>query len=234
MILNTSGVIRDSDLKFYFDPAVAGSQFNGSELYDLSGNNHHGSSADGSPSVSSDFGGILVTDGDTDQLKVEHNVCDNLNSNFSVFTFVRYHSLTNSHSYPVLQYVQVGPINGSASISLGERSNKHMAWRYGTSSGVSTNIDIETNRWYSVAYTHDGTNHRMYIDGVLAGTSTLSAQNSTDTKLLLSGWRTPTSGMSSYKENFPGDMGPLLVYNRTLSDEEVLQNFNAVRGRYGI
>lgn len=234
MILNTSGVIRDSDLKFYFDPSVAGSQFNGSELYDLSGNNHHGSSADGSPSVSSDFGGILVTDGDTDQLKVEHNVCDNLNSNFSVFTFVRYHSLTNSHSYPVLQYVQVGPINGSASISLGERSNKHMAWRYGTSSGVSTNIDIETNRWYSVAYTHDGTKHRMYIDGVLAGTSTLSAQNSTDTKLLLSGWRTPTSGMSSFKENFPGDMGPLLVYNRTLSDEEVLQNFRSISPRYGL
>lgn len=234
MILNTIDIVKDSSLTFYFDPAISSSRFNGSYFYDLSGYGNHGVTADGSPEISDEFGGILVTDGNTDQLKVLTPVVDNLNSNFSIFTFVRYAALTNSHSYPVLQYIQVGPINGTASISLGERSNFHQAWRYGTSSAVSTSITINIGQWYCIAYTHDGTTHKMYVDGVLEGTSTLAAQNSTNTQLLFSGWRTPTSVMGSYKENFPGDMGPLLIYNKTLSAEEVEQNFNVFRGRYGI
>ena len=33
---------------------------------------------------------------------------------------------------------------------------------------------------------------------------------------------------------FKGDQGPLLVYNRELTASEVLQNFNAHRGRFGV
>ena len=33
---------------------------------------------------------------------------------------------------------------------------------------------------------------------------------------------------------FPGDIGPCLVYNKALSLNEISQNFNALRGRYGI
>lgn len=33
---------------------------------------------------------------------------------------------------------------------------------------------------------------------------------------------------------FPGDMGPCLLYNRSLLESEVSQNFEAMRGRYGI
>lgn len=33
---------------------------------------------------------------------------------------------------------------------------------------------------------------------------------------------------------FPGDMGPCLLYNKSLSDNEVKQNFESIRGRYGV
>ena len=32
----------------------------------------------------------------------------------------------------------------------------------------------------------------------------------------------------------PGEVGSALFYNRALSDEEVLINYNAMRGRYGL
>ena len=33
---------------------------------------------------------------------------------------------------------------------------------------------------------------------------------------------------------FAGHMGPMITYNRALSSSEIVQNFNALRGRYGI
>ncbi len=34
--------------------------------------------------------------------------------------------------------------------------------------------------------------------------------------------------------SFPGNISNVQAYNRALSATEILQNFNAIRGRYGI
>ena len=34
--------------------------------------------------------------------------------------------------------------------------------------------------------------------------------------------------------SWTGYMGPIHIYNRVITDEEVIQNFNAFRGRFGI
>ena len=31
-----------------------------------------------------------------------------------------------------------------------------------------------------------------------------------------------------------GSMGPAMIYNRAITDAEIIQNYNAIRGRYGI
>jgi hypothetical protein len=42
-------------------------------------------------------------------------------------------------------------------------------------------------------------------------------------------------GHSNLNNNYwQGDIGPVKIYNRSLSREEMLQNFNAHRGRYGV
>lgn len=234
MILNTIDIVKDSSLTFYFDPAIASSKFNGSYLYDLSGYGNDGVTADGSPEISDEFGGVLRMDGLTDQLKVTVNLIDNTNSNWSACTFVKYTASSNQHGRAIQQYINVGPLSSGAGTAIGEQSGTHNIWKSGgveiLDSGVSVNID----QWYYVAYTFDGTTNKIFVDGELANTSTVSPDNTTTTTLLLSGWRTPTSTMTSYKENFYGDQGPVLIYNRTLSDEEILQNFNVFRGRYGI
>lgn len=234
MILSTSGVPRDDSLTLYFDPAIAGSQWNGSECFDLSGNGHHGELADGSPTTATNFGGTLVMDGLTDQVKFLHNLATDTNTNFSMSCWVRYTSLTNQNGQSVQQFCTMGPTTSGSGLAMGERNNTHQCWGTGGSIKVNSATNIVAGQWYNVTYTYDGTTHRIYIDGALDGTGTGAADNSATTHLVFSGWNTPTSSMGGYKENFYGQQGPVLVYNRTLTDQEVEQIFNTFRGRYGI
>jgi hypothetical protein len=234
ILLSDGDIVRDDSLLLYFDPAIAGSQFNGNGCFDLSGEGHHGISADGSPATSTDFGGTLVMDGLNDQVKFDHTTVSNTNGSWSVSAFVKYTSLTNQNSQSTQQYITFGPFNDGAGLSVGKRNGKHCCWGSGGVIMVISSSSPVVGVWYNVAYTFDGTTHKIYVDGVLTGTGTVTANATVDTKVVLSGWRTPTSGMGSYRENFYGQHGPFMVYNKTLTPQEVEQNFNVFRGRYGI
>jgi len=89
----------------------------------------------------------------------------------------------------------------------------------------------ELNKWYHVVGTSQGTNnHILYLNGVQVQTSSTSVSVS------------PTSDSARYTvgsnngiANFHnGYIANVKLYNRALSAEEVLQNFNAHRGRFGI
>jgi hypothetical protein len=73
-------------------------------------------------------------------------------------------------------------------------------------------------------------NYNFYVNSVLQGTST-SAKSS-------SGTITKTTIGSRYNqassEYFTGNIFTTQIYNRVLSATEITQNFNALRGRYGI
>lgn len=235
MILSTSGVPRDDDLVLYFDPAIASSQYNGSECFDLSGEANDGELGDGSPTPSTNFGGTLVMDGLTDQVKFNHTTVSNTNGNWSISAFVRYSSLTNQNGHSTQQYITLGSFTSGVGLGVGKRSDgSHSCWGSGGNIMVNSGLTVGVDVWYNVAYTHSGGTHKIYVNGVLAATNTATANSTTDTKVVMSGWQTPTSRMGSYKENFEGDHGPFVVYNRVLNDEEVEQIFNTFRGRYGI
>ena len=67
----------------------------------------------------------------------------------------------------------------------------------------------------------------MYVNGILESTT---ARTGTITPGVLHVGS--NSGASS--EYFNGTLGLVRLYNRTLSDTEIYQNFQAVRGRYGL
>ena len=75
--------------------------------------------------------------------------------------------------------------------------------------------------------TYDGSNLRLYINGVLVATTpfTGSIVYSDSYQLL----------MGLYASSFATNMniGAMQLYNRALSSQEVVKNFNAYRGRYG-
>lgn len=95
-----------------------------------------------------------------------------------------------------------------------------------TAASTST-VQVKDNAWTHVALVKSGTSANFYKDGILGFTGTVDAS-----PIQLSGPQyIGGAGAAAY---FSGEMASLKIYNRALSDVEVLQNFNATRGRFGI
>lgn len=96
------------------------------------------------------------------------------------------------------------------------------AWR------ETANYALTSGRWYQIVGTYDQNNIKIYING--------SLQNST------AATTTPTSSGSGIilmrrwdaNEFWGGYLSTLKIYNRALDSGEVLQNYNATKGRYGL
>lgn len=92
----------------------------------------------------------------------------------------------------------------------------------------SLNQSVVLNNWHHIVTTYDGTNIQMYRNSSLAAgpsASSLSITNTTVTMTIAS------RGTGSY---FDGRISVARIYNRALTADEVGQNFNANRRRYGI
>ena len=96
--------------------------------------------------------------------------------------------------------------------------------------GFSTPYTIEMDRWYHVTSSHNNlTNqHRIYIDGELIhenyfGSASPNADG-TNRRFYIGNW---DSGWSMV-----GNIGTCQIYNRAITQEEVLQNYQAHKLRY--
>jgi hypothetical protein len=95
-----------------------------------------------------------------------------------------------------------------------------------------SNYRLELNTWYYVVGEHvAGTNSHIYINGQLVSSYGVATQTVlTSSTNLVIGWSpNRVSG-----QHFPGRIGSVSVYKKALSSEEILQNFNAHKGRYGL
>jgi len=89
---------------------------------------------------------------------------------------------------------------------------------------------IQTGQWYHLAATHDGTNAKIYVNGienvsVASGTSSLNDTGDIPTRI---GWRYQNSSIN-YSD---GRIGEVRIYPRALTAAQVFQNYNALKGRY--
>ena len=87
--------------------------------------------------------------------------------------------------------------------------------------------NLVNNTWYHAVgtYSSDGAS-RLYINGIQVGSATYAATSY--------GSLTSTIRIGEYAGHLSGSISTSKIYNRALSAAEVQQNFNALRGRYGI
>jgi len=84
--------------------------------------------------------------------------------------------------------------------------------------------------WHQVVFTVDTSrNISFYADGALIGGSVALTSSYLKINRLMAGYSSSTS-----RYGFMGSMLCARIYSKTLSAAEVLQNFNATRGRVGI
>ncbi len=110
-------------------------------------------------------------------------------------------------------------------------SQRYIHWRYDPSnSGCdfgknSSNQDFDIDKWYYIGVTKNGASTIQYVNGEQVGTGSVSNPKTSGSASII---------LFEYYPNALATLGLIQVYNRVLSPSEVMQNFSATRGRYGI
>lgn len=123
-------------------------------------------------------------------------------------------------------------INGYTSVE-----NK-IGWDLWGLTTFHTGQDYPLNQWVNVCWVKTATTFttstlKVYINGVDTPLTT-TVRNNSSTVNLATGFNVGRLAASVSLYYAPGDVSVTNVYNRALSATEVVQNFNALRGRYGI
>ena len=93
--------------------------------------------------------------------------------------------------------------------------------------GFSNNLSITTNQWFVLAVTHTtGGLVSYYLNGQPVGTNS---------GVTFSQWASNGNENIGVGDNFwYGDINLCAVYGRAMSSDEIKQNFNALKTRYGL
>ena len=110
-------------------------------------------------------------------------------------------------------------------------------WRQKLSGGltqlaVTTATYISTSNWAHIVGTYTSGRRRLYINGALVSSDAQTGTVDTNANGMSIGAYGGYSGGKGYYYN--GDIAVVKVYNRELSDTEVLLNYNAGRSRFGL
>ena len=156
-------------------------------------------------------------------------------SNWTVEVW-HYYTAAPVGTYPVIVGQVYPGINNSINFSLGTTTTSSFgttdmrigyftsgAWQQ-TSSGYA----MTPNRWHHVIGTCDSSNLKIYINGSLQITTAHNntAVSSTGDILLMKRW--------DASDFWGGHLSTVKIYDRALSAQEVLQNYNATKKRYGL
>ena len=95
---------------------------------------------------------------------------------------------------------------------------------------ITTSNFINTSSWYQVVGTFTSGRRRLYINGNLVNSDTQTGTISTNSGGMSIGVYGGYSGARGYYYN--GSLAVCRVYNKELTPAEVLQNYNATKGRF--
>jgi len=108
---------------------------------------------------------------------------------------------------------------------------QHYAAGY-TNLSTNTATYINTSNWYQVVGTFTSGRRRLYINGNLVNSDTQAGTISTNSGGMSIGAYGGYTGAKSYYYN--GNLAICKVYNKELTSAEILQNYNATKGRFGL
>jgi len=115
--------------------------------------------------------------------------------------------------------------------------NQGIYWRHRLNGSLSDLVFIGTgivipNAWNHIVGTFVSGNRRTYVNGILRASDSATGTVATNTNGSSIGVYGGYNGVRDFWYN--GSISNVKVYNRALSETEIQQNFNALRGRFGI
>ena len=193
-------------------------------------NNYPGLVVNG-PTFSSNNGGYLNFDGANDHIRVYNSPFAFTTESFTYSYWVYINSFTtNQPSQGPIPYYK-GDFNSNGYYSQLGADGSYV---FGTNQSGATQFTsiapatLTTGVWYYISDVRNGSSVRIYVNGIdrtnTAATHISPSYSSSD--LYIGSYRTFI--FSNIR------IGNFKVYNRALNSTEILSNFNALRGRFGI
>ena len=186
----------------------------GTTFIDVSGNGNHGT-LNNSPTHDTEGGGCFEFDANTERIVIP---IDLQNNQFTVFGFARY---TTS--------------SGNGRVISSHQNNWLMGWYANNTSyyfagnaWILTGNGGNTTDWICFAATGDTTadNWKFYRNGIKIADNSNGGNGPNG--ITLGGWGNGTAEASNCKVAYVN------AYRRVLTDAEVKQNYNALKGRFGL
>ncbi len=241
MIKRGPRIVTDG-LFFYIDAANSKSYISGSDFTsNILSTSLTGSFINNTTVDYSIKNGVFTFDGNDDAIKLGGT--DDANSwlipsnSTDPFSFSAWF---NTNDTSTSQYIIVAAQGGGSTFNLRIVSNiVRFRIRYQSGSPYYKDIDTSTilsnNVWYNVVMVFTGSEMKIYLNGIEDATpisTTFYRLTSAVNGAIGTYWYYLTN--APYAGDFNGELGPMAFYkSKALSSQEVLQNYNALKGRFG-
>ena len=203
----------------------------GTTWYDLSENNYNTALQNGPSAASTGSAPTLFFDGTDDYALVTGT------GDFSItpgFTVCSWYFITSFDDYPNLIIKGPSSVYGLAEHTFGIRYEGSGTFRYSIVHTTATRVDITTNRsvdlnrWVHLTANYDGTTMKAYFNGEESISTTVGG-----TPISYAG-NIAIAAAGNGSDQWNGHISSVYLYNRALTASEVLQNYNATKGRFGL
>ena len=212
----------------------------GTTWTDLAGNND-GTLTNG-PTFDAGNGGSIVFDGSNDYAYVPTS--DDLNfageSNITISCWVKMDSRNNLNTF-IMWEDRVNSNGRELRIGCSVNDSYQCQFQFYKSPGGNSNsvlVKVTTsllaNAYYNAVGTFNGSIMCLYLNGSLEGTTNVTGTIQPPEHGTNARWIFGAGELNESDRFLNGNMSNVSIYNRALTASEVLQNYNATRGRYGI
>ncbi|MDW3194901.1 MAG: LamG-like jellyroll fold domain-containing protein [Cytophagales bacterium] len=172
-------------------------------------------------------GNGLVFDGTNDLVNLGSQILSS--STFTVEAWVNGSSFTNSGRFNRIMAINYGSYTSDNPFVLFVDNSGNIGYVFGTGDAstdqqvpLSFSPTLSTSTWYHVALTFDGSNKRLYVDGVLYGTINDAGTftNTNSEPLLIGDFDTSTSDDGEWE----GSIDEVRIWNDVRTHEEIVEN----------
>ena len=219
-----SSIVTDG-LQLYLDASNPASYpGSGTTWFDLSGNGNNGTMVNGVVPLSN----AMYFDGVNDCVKI--NSIDITSTPFTISSWFNFVNTSNAPiiaSWTIPYSFIIRVLNGGITVGLRNEENVDIS-----DSSIIIYSGILTNIYYNIAVTYSqltGTLH-VYINGTLiflGGNIVLPATVAASKNKIYLARKEDSDTFAAGKEN------DIIFYNRAITNDEVIHNFNATKSKYG-
>ena len=193
----------------------------GNTIFDLSGFGNTGTLTNG-PAFSALNGGNLIFDGSNDFLGASSSSSLDISTNLSAVVWMKLIATDGANHIIFSKTNSTNPFLSNYEAYL----NNDVIYWWDSPTGRNTTVTLSVGSWTQVVFVRSSTSLLIYKNASLSNTITVNQVGPVVGDFFIG--KDPNGQFLNF------NLAQFLFYNRALSQQEISQNFNATRSRFGI